>query len=170
MDEIAARFQAQDVGAIFIYTHEAHPGEHYPHLTSMEQKFRHAHALKEVLGISRPILLDSLDGACHRAYGSMPNMSWIVSQAGIPVYKSDWTDAESITNAVEYFLSVTQRRRGGQRLAPFHVERLDFRGQDREAFYKGLERNGPRAVREFREAFGQAPARKIVYGSRTKGA
>ncbi len=154
MDKMAMTYQAQDVSAIFIYTHEAHPGEHYPHLISMEQKFRHAQALRDVLGISRPILLDSLDGACHRAYGSMPNMSWIVSQAGIPVYKSDWTDAGSIENALEYFLGVTKRRHSGQRLAPFHMERLDYREQDREAFYKALERNGPKAVREFREAFG----------------
>jgi hypothetical protein len=34
------------------------------------------------------------------------------------------------------------------------VERLDFRRQDQAAFCKGLERNGPKAVREYRAAFG----------------
>jgi hypothetical protein len=38
-------------------------------------------------------------------------------------------------------------------MAPFGVERLDYRIQDREAFYRGLERNGPKAVDEFRNAF-----------------
>ena len=89
LDEIANRFAGRGVGSVFIYTHEAHPGEHYPHLISMEQKFRHARELREVLGVSRQILLDSLDGACHRAYGSMPNMSWIFTNSGIPIYKSD---------------------------------------------------------------------------------
>jgi len=154
MNELAQRSAMQSVGSIFLYTYEAHPGEHYPHLTSMEQKLRHAHDLRDVLGVSRPILADSLDGACHRAYGSMPNMSWIFTQSGVPVYKSDWTDAGSIANALEYFLGATEQRRAGKRLSPFHVERLDFREADREAFYKGLERNGPKAVREFREAFG----------------
>ncbi len=154
MNAIADRFAGQGVGSIFIYTHEAHPGERYPHLTSIEQKFRHAHDLQDVLGVTRPILVDALDGACHRAYGSMPNMSWIFTKSGIPIYKSDWTDARSIANATEYFIDVAQRRRAGERLAPFHVERLDFRTQDQVAFYKGLERNGPQAVREFREAFG----------------
>lgn len=153
LDEIANHFAERGVGSVFIYTHEAHPGEHYPHLTSMEQKFRHARELREVLGVSRPILLDSLDGACHRAYGSMPNMSWIFTGAGVPVYKSDWTDARSIANAIEYFLDVSDRRRAKVRLAPFRVERLDFRNHDLEAFFEGLERNGPKAVREFREAF-----------------
>jgi hypothetical protein len=56
-------------------------------------------------------------------------------------------------NALNYFLQVTNRPRKGERLAPFHVERLDFLTQDREAFFMGLERNSPKAVKEFKEAF-----------------
>lgn len=154
MQAIADRFSDQNVGSIFLYTHEAHPGEHYPHLTSMEQKFKHASDLRDKLGVQRPILIDALDGACHRAYGSMPNMSWIFTRTGIPLYKSDWTDAKSVENALEYFLDARDRRRMGEKVAPFRVERLDFRTQDHEAFYEGLRRNGPKAVREFRNAFG----------------
>ena len=153
MDAVADRFVNDNVGAIFLYTNEAHPGENYPHLTSMKQKFRHADALKNVLGVTRPILVDSLDGVCHRAYGSMPNMSWILSRSGIALYKSEWSDARSIERTVEYLLEVKKRRTSGERLVPFRVERADFRIQDREAFFKGLERNGPKAVRDFEEAF-----------------
>ncbi len=153
MNALAEQVASRGVGSIFLYTHEAHPGEIYPHLTSMEQKVRHAHALRDVLGVTRPILLDSLDGACHRAYGSMPNMSWIFTRSGLPVYKSDWTDTRSVANAIDYFLDVAERRRGRERLAPFRVERLDFRTQDQQAFFEGLARNGPKAVREFRDAF-----------------
>ena len=80
---IADRYADQGVGSIFLYTHEAHPGEHYPHLTSMEQKFKHARELRDTLNVTRPLLVDSLDGACHRAFGSMPNMSWIFTRAGV---------------------------------------------------------------------------------------
>jgi hypothetical protein len=153
MNALAERFAGHDVGSIFLYTHEAHPGEHYPHLTSMEQKFRHAADLRDILGVSRPILLDALDGACHRTYGSMPNMTWIFNRSGMPVYKSDWTDAGSVANALEYFVDINERRASHERLGPFRVERLDYRNVDREAFFQGLERNGPKAVREFREAF-----------------
>ena len=155
MNAIADHYAERGAGAIFLYTHEAHPGEHYPHLTSMAQKFEHARALRDVLGVTRPILLDALDGTAHRAYGSMPNMTWIFNRAGIPVYKSDWTDSHSVENALVYFLDVAERRRSRARLAPFRVERLDYRDVDTDAFYAGLERNGPKAVREFREAFGQ---------------
>jgi hypothetical protein len=154
MNAIADRYAEQGIGSIFLYTNEAHPGEHYPHLTSLEQKLRHARDLRDILGVRRPILVDALDGACHRAYGSMPNMTWIFNRSGVPVYKSDWTDAQSVENAVVYFLNVVARRRDREHLAPFRVERVDYRAQDQAAFYQGLERNGPKAVREFREAFG----------------
>lgn len=157
MNAIAEQFHMRNVGSIFLYTHEAHPGENYPHLTSMEQKFRHATALRDVLGVSRPILLDALDGACHRAYGSMPNMTWIFNRAGIPIYKSDWTDANSVANALDYFVDISQRRSERERLAPFHVERLDFRNSNRQSFFEGLERSGPKAVREYSEAFDVKP-------------
>jgi hypothetical protein len=153
MNTLAKKFADQKVGSIFLYTHEAHPGEIYSHLTSMEQKFDHARDLRDVLGVTRPILVDSLDGACHRAYGSMPNMTWIFNKSGIPLYKSDWTDVISVELAIEYLLRVGERRRNRERLAPFRVERVDFRVQDQEAFYKGLERNGPKAVKEFNQFF-----------------
>jgi hypothetical protein len=152
MNELAEHFAPEGVGSVFLYTHEAHPGENYPHLTSMEQKYAHAQALRDVLGVTRPIVLDALDGAAHRAYGSMPNMTWIFNQAGLPVYKSDWTDHYSVRNALEYALEVLQRRRGRERLVPFRVERLDYRAGNPEAFFAGLARSGPKAVREFREA------------------
>ncbi len=157
MNALAERVADQGVGSIFLYTHEAHPGEHYPHLTSMEQKFEHAAALRDVLGVTRPILLDALNGACHRAYGSMPNMTWIFDRAGVPVYKADWTDQPSVANAIDYLLATRERRRKGERLVPFRVERLDYRASDRRAFFAALERNGPKAVREFAAAFGPPP-------------
>ena len=154
MNAIAERWSGQGVGSIFLYTREAHPGESWPHLTSLEQKLRHARALRDELGVTRPILVDALDGPCHRAYGGMPNMTWTFNQSGTPIYKSDWTDAHSVANAIEYFVAALGRRRAGERLVPFRVDRLDLRTQDREGFYKGLARNGPKAVREFRAAIG----------------
>ena len=153
MNALAKKYVDRNVGSIFLYTHEAHPGENYPHLTSMEQKLRHAEDLRDKLGVTRPILVDALDGACHRAYGSMPNMTWIFNRAGRPIYKSDWSDASSLANALDYFLEVQARKKNKERLAPFHVERLDYRDLDRAAFFEGLERSGPKAVQEFRDAF-----------------
>ncbi len=153
MNSLADQYRGQGVGSIFLYTHEAHPGEHFPHLTSMEQKFQHAAALRDDLGVTRTILLDALDGACHRAYGSMPNMTWIFNRAGIPIYKSNWTHTSSVENALMYYLQVQERRKTGERVVPFQVERLDYRENNREGFYAGLARSGPKAVEEFQSVF-----------------
>lgn len=152
MNALADKYASQSVGSIFLYTNEAHPGENFPHLTSMAQKTAHAHALQEVYGVTRPILLDGLAGACHLAFGGMPNMTWIFNRAAVPVYKSTWTDVNSVENALKYYLEMVQRRRAGEKLAPFRVERLDYRQVDQEGFYAGLARSGPRAVREFDES------------------
>ncbi len=151
MNALADEVAAKKVGSIFLYTHEAHPGENYPHHSTMTDKYDRARALRELLGVTRPIYLDALDGACHRTYGSMPNMTWIFNRAGTPIYKSDWSDSNSVANAIEYFLDVANRRRDKERLVPFRVQRLDYRSSDRDKFYEGLARSGPKAVREFDE-------------------
>ena len=157
MNAVARKYANDNVASVFLYTNEAHPAEHYPHLTSMEQKFKHATALRDELGVTRPILLDVLDGACHRAYGSMPNMTWIFNRAGQAIYKSDWTDANSVDNALGYYVDVAKRRRARESLAPFTVQRIDYRDADRMAFFKGLKRNGKEAVDDFIAAFGPPP-------------
>jgi hypothetical protein len=47
MNALAERYADRGVGSIFFYTHEAHPGEYYPCLTSIEQKFKHARDLRD---------------------------------------------------------------------------------------------------------------------------
>ncbi len=157
MNAIADKYAEHGVASVFLYTNEAHPAQRYPHLTSLEQKFRHAAALRDELGVSRPILVDALDGACHRAYGSMPNMTWIFNRAGQAIYKSDWTDANSVDNALQYYLDISRRRKDRETLAPFTVQRLDYRNADRLAFFNGLTRNGRQAVHDFIKAFGPPP-------------
>lgn len=157
MNMVAEKYAEEDVGSIFLYTNEAHPAENFPHHTSMEHKFRHAEALRDELGVSRLIVIDALDGACHREYGGMPNMTWIFNRAGHPVYKSDWSDANSVDHALAYYVDVAKRRKDRERLVPFHVERLDYRNADRLQFFEGLKRNGPKAVQEFIDEFGSPP-------------
>lgn len=150
MDALAKKHAPEQVGAIFIYTHEAHPAENYPHHTSFKQKLRHASDMQDRLGLQRPILIDNLEGDCHRAFGSMPNMSWIIDRMGRPVYKADWTDAEDIAGAVVQLLNLAERRRVEHKpMVPYVSNRLMYRFQDRDGFLKGLERNGPRAVTEY---------------------
>lgn len=149
MNAVAEKYADQNVGSYFLYTMEAHPGENVGPLRSMEEKVQHARKLQEYYGVKRPIYLDALTGECHRTYGTMPNMTWMFNRSGTPIYKSNWTDSASVANAIDYYLDVTQRRRNREKLAPFKVERLDYRPHDRTAFDKGLLAAGQRAYDEF---------------------
>lgn len=94
--------------------------------------------------------MDKLDGDCHRYFGSMPNMSWIIGPGGRVLYKSDWTDTASIRRALEHLLEAKQYRQETKHLAsPFRVEKLEYRPLDRGRFLGILEENGPKALNEY---------------------
>jgi hypothetical protein len=152
MNQLAEDYADRGVGSIFLYTNEAHPGENYAHHQSMEDKFRTAAELRLQDGVTRPIFLDALTGECHMHFGSMPNMTWILNKRMIPIYKSDWTNAESVRNALEYFVQLPERRKAGETLVPFQVERLDYKDQNQKRFYERLARYGDKSVTEFRES------------------
>lgn len=78
----------------------------------------------------------------------MPNMSWVLGRGGLILYKAMWTSAARIGE----FLQRYQEQPLDLRHAPFHTEQLEIRAKDGEAFSRGLERNGPRAVAEFARA------------------
>lgn len=131
-----------------MYTREAHPGEHLAAHRSFDDKLVAAGRLRDEIGISRPILVDELDGAVHRAYGTLPNMSWVIGRGGVILYKAMWTSALRIGE----FLTRFESQPVDLRHAPFHTEQLEVREKDADAFVRGLERNGPRAVSEFAKA------------------
>lgn len=138
---------------MFVYTREAHPGEHVPAHATFDDKLAAARRLRDDFGITRPILVDDLDGTAHRAYGSMPNMTWVVGRGGRLIYKAEWTSATNVEAFVDRHTATHRERPTGVSLAPYVTEQLEHRKIDREGFYQHLEqRNGPRSLAEFREA------------------
>jgi hypothetical protein len=84
----------------------------------------------------------------HTAYGLMPNMSWVLARGGTILYKAAWTSAARIGE----FLERQRAQPSGLGYAPFQTEQVELRQRDGEAFERGLERNGPRAIAEFARA------------------
>ena len=152
MDELLADYAPRGVQSVFLYVREAHPGEYYPHHDTFERKLAHAREMQRVFRIARPILVDDLEGPAHRAFGGLPNMTYILNSAHTVVFRSDWTDAATVRFALDYLLSAQERRRDGARLAPFYAEIMGFRERDEAAFDLALERNGPKAVTEMQNA------------------
>src|SRR5919197_1149423 len=62
VETIADRYASRAVSSVFLYTREAHPGEHYRQHTSMDDKRRNARAFLEHGRIRRRILLDDRNG------------------------------------------------------------------------------------------------------------
>ncbi len=152
LDHLADEFAEQRVQSIFVYTREAHPGENYPHHTSFEQKLALAREFRDLFSVRRPILVDDLEGTVHKAFGRLPNMTYILAPDNRVVFRSDWTDPDTVRAAPEYLMAKRSKRRKGKRLAPFYAEIEGSRSVDHAAFNAGLARNGPKAVTEFADA------------------
>lgn len=152
MDAILEDYQDRGIQSVFIYIREAHPGEYYPHHDTFERKLQHAREMQRIFEMRRPILVDDLTGTAHRAFGGLPNMTYIVNNAHTIVFRSDWTDAPTVRFAIDYLLDAQERRRNGAKLAPFYAEIMGFRERDEVAFDQALERNGPKAVSEMQAA------------------
>ena len=152
---MARRYADRAVRSVFLYTREAHPGEDYRQHRSMEEKRHHARAFREHNDIRRPILLDDLEGTAHRAYGVLPNMTWIVGRGGIIYYRAAWTDARDVEDALVVTLDGLAARTADPPRVPFYSERFAWRLRDMAAFRRQLAIAGPQAVRDF---FGETDA------------
>ena len=137
---------------MFIYTREAHPGENVGHHDSFGRKLGCARLLAEEAGIGRDILVDDLDGAVHRAYGLMPNMTWVIGRGGRIAYKANWTSAANVEAFLERFLAARGEHPPGMTPVMYETQQAEFRYPDRKRFMQRLLRNGPRAVAEFEKA------------------
>jgi len=79
-----------DVDWLVVYVREVHPGRRRPAHQDMTTKLVLAGSLKEDYGESRPVAVDTLEGDMHRAYGSLPNMVYVLNPDGEVVYRCDW--------------------------------------------------------------------------------
>jgi hypothetical protein len=140
------------VGWFFVYTREAHPGEHVGHHETFADKLGNATLLRDEVGIRRPIVVDDLAGTAHRAYGLLPNMTWVVGRGGRILYKADWNSARNVEAFLERHEQGRRRRPASGAVAAYVTEQIEYRDVDREAFYDRLRRNGPRSYDEFKRA------------------
>ena len=159
MEDLADRYADRAVRSVFIYTREAHPGENYRHHLSMDDKRSVANAFKEHSNIRREVLLDDLEGTAHKAYGTCPNMTWIVGRGGFIHYKSSWTAVEDVEDALINVIDFQENRAKNQ-WVPIYSERSAWSTRNMDDMMAGLERTGPQAVEDFvRSTKKRAPAK-----------
>ena len=142
-----------------VYAREAHPGENYPHHTSLEQKLAHARTLRDLEQIQEiPILVDDFAGTMHRAYGLLPNMTYLIDRDGIVVYKSDWGDAQELDGVCASLVRVDEMKATNVPIIRQGIsQRLHWISMDpvqRERVYR---RSGEKAIRDYLNARGSLP-------------
>lgn len=98
MKEIRSEFS--DVEFFLIYVREAHPGERLQQHKCFADKLNAAKILPKKHDEDRRILIDTLDGDMHRAYGAMPNVVYVINPEGIVHYRCDWTHVEGLRKAL----------------------------------------------------------------------
>lgn len=153
MEALDGQYASERVKSVFIYTREAHPGERRPHHADFTDKLTRAREMVNELGIQRMMLVDSIDGAAHRAYGTLPNMTYIVARGGAINYRASWTDARTIAFALETLALARAGNKSGKRVLPYFMEWKPTRTNDARAFFDGLlEGGGERAVTEYIDA------------------
>lgn len=100
-----------DVEFLVVYVREAHPGSRTGPHESMDKKIALAARTKQEYGDIRPVLVDNLAGDMHRAYGSFPNMVYIVNPEGQVVYRCDWSYAHLIERVLKDRPNLNHRER-----------------------------------------------------------
>jgi len=119
MEKLAIEYRDKRFDFVFVYTREAHPGELRPHHTRFEQKLDQARAFQSQYDIKRPILVDSLDGAAHRAYGALPDMLYLIGKGRRLIwFKADWTDADTLRIILEYQIKRREMRQTNRKVGP----------------------------------------------------
>ena len=94
IDKLTAKYP--DVAFVVVYVREAHPGSRRGAHADLQEKTAFAEEMKAEFKENREVLVDSVDGDMHKAYGSFPNMVYIIDPEGTVVYRCDWSFAKKI--------------------------------------------------------------------------
>ena len=81
---------------LLLYIREAHPGKKTKATTTLDDKIKNAKRMRELYNEKREILVDSVDGHAHKLYGSMPNMTYVITKSGIIKFRANWTNIDAL--------------------------------------------------------------------------
>jgi len=128
---------------VMMYVREAHPGEHYAQVTTIEEKLGHARTLKKFYDIQWTVAVDSVDGKLHRALDPKPNSAFLMDRDGTILFRSLWaSDYDALCKALRAVASdqappaeQSTKMIGPVARAMGHVQKV-------------MKRGGPQAVRD----------------------
>src|SRR4030095_42017 len=104
-NQLQAEFEAKGVSFFLLYTRESHPAENYPAHQTFEQKVAYARDLKSLEDVRFPVLVDSLDGSIHRAYGVWPNALFVIHKDGRLIFRSNMANDRELRQFLNDFIA-----------------------------------------------------------------
>jgi hypothetical protein len=137
MNELAARHP--DIEFVLLYVREAHPGTQAREHSALADKLALADRTVAEEPELRTVLVDDIEGSAHRAYGSLPNMVYVIDPAGTVVFRGAWNNVGVLTQVLD-------RLAGGR--APTGL-RMAFRPVAPGVLLRVLRRAGWDAVLDF---------------------
>lgn len=94
MNELARDYP--DVEFLMLYTREAHPGGRIGAHQTFSDKIKRAKETRNRFGEQRTILVDTIEGTAHLAYGALPDMVYIIAPDGKVAFRGKWNNAKAI--------------------------------------------------------------------------
>ena len=157
INQLQAEFADHGFQFFTVYVREPHPGEHYGHHETMEQKLQYARDCRAQDRLATPLLVDDLEGSVHRLYGTFPNMIYVIDRDARIAYKAMWTDHAEIRAVLENLTEADRLSAQGLRLKPSYSEKInyipaDYAGGVRDRVFH---RAGPRASADHRAVFAE---------------
>ena len=154
MNQMHTEFSEHGVNFYLVYVKESHPGEHYLHHTSMDQKRAHARDFRVAENVSFPILVDSLEGAIHGSYGPWPTSLFVIHRDGRLAYRSTIADPQDLRNYLEELVAWDRLSASPDRVPHLsYSERLMEHEPDQAAHRRVYNRAGPKAFEDFWNQF-----------------
>lgn len=89
----------QEVAFVTVYVREAHPGEHYPQPSSLQEKTAHAREYRDRDRIAWTVAVDDVGGNLHRALDSKPSALYIMDRHGLIAFRALWATEEGVIRA-----------------------------------------------------------------------
>jgi peroxiredoxin len=88
--------QYPDTRFLLMYIREAHPGSKVAAHRTADDKAATARRLQDTFGENRQILIDNVAGTAHQLLGSFPNLTYLIDEQGVVIWRTSWSDAESV--------------------------------------------------------------------------
>lgn len=158
LDRLYRQFKDQEIQFFVIYGREAHPGANYPAHGSIGQKLAHARDLKRLEKIEFPILVDSLDGRAHHAFGTLPTRVYVIDKEGSIVYKASWLIPHFLEPVLQELLKADKLKAEGARMSRLVYSESFLAVQTNYSVHERVfNRSGPGAREDVTKAFDGDP-------------